>query len=146
MTSKSKTAPGDPSVLLVAYVVNEKIRMMMSNMKVWTQSVRKVALIPPNMVYITTPRGNKKQAAGVGIPVSDETTAEPPVNNMAVTRMLVIKPKTVKTRWASMPYLALMTSRKVWMYSISEVHWENGKSSENIREHWELFSSTRLQS
>jgi hypothetical protein len=61
----------------------------------------------------------------VGIPVSDETTAEPPVNNMAVTRMLVIKPKTVKTRWASMPYLALMTSRKVWMYSISEVHWQS---------------------
>jgi len=50
------------------------------------------------MVYIMTPRGSKKQAAGVGIPVRDETTADPPVNNMAVTRMLVINPKTMKTR------------------------------------------------
>lgn len=62
-----------------------------------TQSVKKVALIPPNMVYITTPKGSKKHAAGVGIPVKEETTAEPPVNSMAVTRMLVIRPKTVKT-------------------------------------------------
>ena len=62
-----------------------------------TQSVKNVALIPPNMVYMTTPKGSKKQAAGVGIPVKEETTAEPPVNNMAVTRILVIRPKTVKT-------------------------------------------------
>jgi hypothetical protein len=62
-----------------------------------TQSVRNVALIPPNIVYITTPNGSRKQAAGVGIPVRLDTTAEPPVNNMAVTRMLVINPKTVKT-------------------------------------------------
>ena len=61
-----------------------------------TQSVKNVALIPPNMVYMTTPNGSKKQAAAVGIPVKEVTTAEPPVNNMAVTRMLVIKPKTVK--------------------------------------------------
>lgn len=114
MTRRSKTAPGDPSVLLVAYVVKAKIKMMISSMKVWTQSVRKVALMPPNMVYIMTPNGSKKQAAGVGIPVREDTTAEPPVNNMAVTRILVIKPKTVKTIWASTPYLALMTSRKVW--------------------------------
>lgn len=77
------------------------------------QSVKNVALIPPNMVYITTPNGNRKQAAAVGIPVNEETTAEPPVNNMAVTRMLVIKPKTMKTQWAGVPYLARMTSRKV---------------------------------
>jgi len=82
-------------------------------MNVCTQSVKNVALIPPNMVYIMTPNGSKKQAAGVGIPVRDDTTADPPVNNIAVTRMLVIKPKTVKTMWAFMPYLALMTSRKV---------------------------------
>ena len=62
-----------------------------------TQSVKKVALIPPNMVYKMTPSGNKKQAAGVGIPVSAETTAEPPVNSIAVTKILVIKPKTMKT-------------------------------------------------
>ena len=68
MTRRSKTAPGDPRVLLVAYAVKAKMRMMMSSMKVWTQSVRKVALIPPNMVYIMTPNGSKKQAAGVGIP------------------------------------------------------------------------------
>ena len=85
-------------MLLVAYVVNAKIKIIMSNMKVWTQSVRKVALMPPNIVYIITPRGSKKQAAGVGIPVREDTTAEPPVNSMAVTRMLVIRPKTVKTR------------------------------------------------
>ena len=113
MTRRSKTAPGDPKVLLVAYAVKAKIKMMMSNMNVCTQSVKNVALIPPNMVYIMTPNGSKKQAAGVGIPVRDDTTADPPVNNIAVTRMLVIKPKTVKTMWAFMPYLALMTSRKV---------------------------------
>jgi hypothetical protein len=113
LTRRSKTAPGDPKVLLVAYAVKAKIKMMMSNMNVCTQSVKNVALIPPNMVYIMTPNGSKKQAAGVGIPVRDDTTADPPVNNIAVTRMLVIKPKTVKTMWAFMPYLALMTSRKV---------------------------------
>jgi hypothetical protein len=67
------------------------------------------------MVYITTPRGSKKQAAGVGMPVKDETTAEPPVKSIAVTRMLVINPKTVKTMWVWVPYRALMTSRKVCM-------------------------------
>lgn len=56
-----------------------------------------MALIPPNIVYITTPNGSRKQAAGVGIPVRLETTAEPPVNSIAVTRMLVMSPKTVKT-------------------------------------------------
>ena len=35
-------------------------------------------LMPPAMVYATTPTGNKKQAAAVGIPVKDVTTAEPP--------------------------------------------------------------------
>ena len=53
--------------------------------------------MPPNIVYRTTPNGSRKQAAGVGIPVRLETTAEPPVNNIAVTRMLVMSPKTVKT-------------------------------------------------
>lgn len=71
--------------------------------------------MPPNVVYTITPRGNKKQAAGVGIPVRLDTTADPPVNNMAVTRMLVIRPKTVKTRWAGVPYRALITSRKVYL-------------------------------
>ena len=70
------------------------------------------------MVYMTTPNGRRKQAAGVGIPVSEDTTAEPPVNNIAVTRMFVIKPKTVKTRCASAPYRALMTSRKVYGLSV----------------------------
>lgn len=72
------------------------IRRFPENWKILlTQSVRKVALIPPNIVYIATPNGNKKQAAAVGIPVKEFTTAEPPVNSMAVTRMFVIKPKTV---------------------------------------------------
>lgn len=63
----------------------------------FTQSVKNVALIPPNMVYRTTPKGRRKQAAAVGIPVRLETTAEPPVSNMAVTRIFVMSPKTVKT-------------------------------------------------
>jgi hypothetical protein len=50
------------------------------------------------MVYRMTPKGSRKQAAAVGMPVRVETTAEPPVNNMAVTRILVMRPKTVKTR------------------------------------------------
>ncbi len=95
-------------------MVKAKIKIMIKSMKVWTQSVKKVALIPPNMVYKMTPRGSKKQAAGVGMPVREDTTAEPPVNNMAVTRMLVMSPKTMKTIWAAVPYLALMTSRKVF--------------------------------
>ena len=61
-----------------------------------------------------TPRGSRKHAAGVGIPVRLETTAEPPVNNIAVTRMLVMRPNTVKTKWADVPYRALTTSRKVY--------------------------------
>jgi hypothetical protein len=48
---------------------------------------------PPNIVYRTTPRGSKKQAAAVCMPVSDVTTADPPVNSIAVTRMFVNKPK-----------------------------------------------------
>ena len=113
MTRRSKTFDGDPRVALVAYVVKAKIKMMMSNMNVCTQSVKNVALIPPNMVYMITPNGSKKQAAAVGIPVREETTAEPPVNSMAVTRTLVIRPNTVKVMCAVTPYLALMTSRKV---------------------------------
>lgn len=35
--------------------------------------------------------------AGVGIPVKEDTTAAPPVKSIAVTRILVIKPKTVNT-------------------------------------------------
>ena len=70
--------------------------------------------MPPNMVYRMTPRGSKKQAAAVGIPVSDDTTADPPVNSIAVTRMLVISPNTVKTAWVVVPYLALITSRNVY--------------------------------
>jgi hypothetical protein len=92
-----------------------------------------VALIPPNlsikitncgeanydrmkkayMVYIITPNGNKKHAAGVGTPVRPVKAALPPVRSIEVTRMLVINPKTVKTKWVSMPYLALITSRNV---------------------------------
>jgi hypothetical protein len=72
----------------------------MGHLILWerTQSVKNVALIPPNMVYRMTPKGSRKQAAAVGMPVRVETTAEPPVNNMAVTRILVMRPKTVKTR------------------------------------------------
>jgi hypothetical protein len=63
------------------------------------------------------------------MPVKELMTAAPPVNNMAVTRMLVIMPKTVKTldyiryapecdpissyKWVVVPNRALITSRKV---------------------------------
>lgn len=53
---------------------------------------------PPNIVYKTTPKGNRKHAAAVCMPVSDVTTADPPVKSMAVTRMLVNKPKQMKTK------------------------------------------------
>ena len=39
-------------------------------------------LIPPAIVYKTTPTGRRKQAAAVGIPVRDVTTAEPPETNI----------------------------------------------------------------
>jgi hypothetical protein len=61
--------------------------------------------------------GSKKQAAGVGTPVRDVTTAEPPVRSIAVTlflssarlfrgsdkityRIFVNNPKTIKVRCA----------------------------------------------
>ena len=44
-----------------------------------------------------TPTGNKKQAAGVGIPVINPTTALPPDNNIDVTKMFVSKAKHMKT-------------------------------------------------
>lgn len=53
--------------------------------------------MPPNIVYSTTPIGKRKQAAAVGTPVRDVTTAEPPVSSMAVTRMFVMSPKVMKT-------------------------------------------------
>lgn len=55
------------------------------------------------MVYITTPKGRRKQAAAVSIPVKEVTTAEPPVKSMAVTRMLVNNPKQMKTQWVRQP-------------------------------------------
>ena len=54
-------------------------------------------------MYKTTPKGNRKHAAAVCMPVSDVTTADPPVKSMAVTRMLVNKPKQMKTKWVSRP-------------------------------------------
>ena len=39
------------------------------------------------------------------LPVRALKAALPPVNNIAVTRILVINPKTVKTKWVVMPYL-----------------------------------------
>ncbi len=60
-------------------------------------TVRNVALIPTNMVYNTTPIGSRKHAAAVGTPVREVTTADPPVSSIAVTRILVIRPKTMYT-------------------------------------------------
>src|SRR5438034_4565114 len=50
-----------------------------------------------------TPTGRRKQAAAVGMPVSELTTTDPPVSSMAVTRMLVMRPNVVKTRCAYVP-------------------------------------------
>jgi hypothetical protein len=62
-----------------------------------------VALIPPKRVYSTTPMGRRKQAAAVCTPVRDVMTAEPPVSSMAVTRMLVMRQKTMKTICTTVP-------------------------------------------
>jgi hypothetical protein len=62
-----------------------------------------------------TPNGRRKQAAGVGMPVRAENAADPPVKSIAVTKMFVKRPKTVKTRWAAVPYLARMSSKKVYI-------------------------------
>jgi hypothetical protein len=65
------------------------------------------------LTYNTTPIGRRKQAAAVGTPQRELATALPPVNSIAVTRMLVMRPKIKKTMCVTTPYLALMTSRKV---------------------------------
>jgi hypothetical protein len=52
---------------------------------------------------MTTPIGRRKQAAAVGMPVRDVTTADPPVRSIAVTRMFVIRPNMMKTRCAYTP-------------------------------------------
>jgi hypothetical protein len=52
-------------------------------------------------------------ALTVGTPVSDSTTAEPPVSNIAVTKILVMRPKVMKTPWVAAPYRARMASRNV---------------------------------
>jgi hypothetical protein len=87
-----------------------------------------------NIVYIITPRGSRKQAAGVGtpskvslgqrsnnlkyLPVSALKAALPPVKSIAVTRILVINPNTVKTKWVVMPYLITIFVRS---YTESEM-------------------------
>jgi hypothetical protein len=57
--------------------------------------------------------GSRKQAAAVGTPLKELATAEPPVSSIAVTRMLVMRPKVRYTACVTTPYRALMTSRKV---------------------------------
>ena len=54
-------------------------------------------------MYKTTPKGKRKQAAAVCMPVREVTTADPPVSSMAVTRMLVNRPKQMKTKWVTRP-------------------------------------------
>ena len=95
------------------YVIREEAKLCFSVCELEVMQLTYVALIPPKIVYRTTPTGRRKQAAAVGIPVSEVTTAEPPVNSMAVTKILVMRPKTVNTRCAYMPYLALIASRNV---------------------------------
>lgn len=48
------------------------------------------------------------------MPVRAATTSAPPVNNIAVTRMFVIKPKVMKIACVNVPYRALIISRKVY--------------------------------
>lgn len=80
---------------------------------VWTQSVRKVALMPPNMVYSTTPTGSRKHPAAVGTPQREVATADPPVKSIAVTRILVMTPNVMYTPCVTGPYLARIASRNV---------------------------------
>lgn len=60
-------------------------------------------MIPPNQVYTMTPAGKRRQASQVGIPVSELTTAEPPVRSIAVTRIFVKRPKTMNVTCAKVP-------------------------------------------
>lgn len=52
-----------------------------------TQSVRKVALIPPNKVYIKTPTGNRKHAASLFIPVITTNRADPPTSRLTLVNI-----------------------------------------------------------
>lgn len=67
------------------------------------------------MVYKTTPRGNRKQAASVGMPVRDVTTAEPPTTSIKVTRMLVNRPKQMKTQCVKRPGHTDVSGQMIWM-------------------------------
>lgn len=49
-----------------------------------TQSVKKVALMPPNNVYINTPTGKRKQAASLLIPVRAVNRVEPPTRRLTL--------------------------------------------------------------
>jgi hypothetical protein len=53
-------------------------------------------------------------AAYTGIPVKLVTTALPPRSSWLPTRMFVTNAKSIKTRWATVPYLVFMISRYVW--------------------------------
>lgn len=59
------------------------------------------------------PQLTRKQAAIVFIPVRSVTVALPPKINMVDTMMFVARPKHRNTRWASLPHLARMISRKL---------------------------------
>ena len=50
-----------------------------------------------------TPTGSRKQAAAVGIPVRECTTAEPPVSNMDVTKTFVMRANVINTKCVYIP-------------------------------------------
>src|SRR5436190_18848659 len=77
------------------------------------------------------------------IPVSERTTADPPVNSMAVTRTFVMRPNIMKTRCAHVPgsnQYHILT----WAESLYTNHSERG-SPRGRCVHWVLFSSIQWQ-
>ena len=67
------------------------------------------------MVYAMTPRGIRKPAAVVLIPVSAFTVAAPPRTSMEETMMLVMKQK-MNTFCTLGPQRASMISQMVWAF------------------------------
>ena len=63
---------------------------------------------------MATPKGIKKQAAMVFIPVKSVTVALPPRMSIDETMMFVANPKNMKTLCAKVPHLAPTISSHVW--------------------------------
>lgn len=72
--------------------------------------------MPPTTTYIATPKGIRKHAAMVFMPVRLVTVADPPRTSIEDTMMFVANPKNMKTKWASFPHRVAMISNHVCAY------------------------------